>query len=1772
VSASQGTTPRTGTMSSRDLRAARAARSARSTSPVKHRPSTLKNGTQAPPLQTRSLLTFQTSTDDLENGRAAREAHQHTLPTVSRKKSQAASAETQKSAVDDFHCEYDYARQLGSDGNVTATPDDTNNDDFAMFRRDNLSQDSYRVSDSRDSSVDRLEIRTKADVDVEFIGGEPLDEAKLIEKLQQEQLLQEHRMTEEQTVADWTADDVDRNVEKQLSNGDDVHVIKAEWDLPESCLQTEVEKIVSIETTRIVETVETTRVAPKSETYRRQKRLSRENAVRVVDEDVIDSSVESETCAVDTSSTAELESVVPVSRDQDEAEHVEATYREEIKLFVASIIDDAIRMTAEERKAAAVDEEAEVEEQNVTFVEKSESAGNFTSPVTELPENTLEIAVDETVIPTDNRCKPEAESELAEDKEMELNGHVSEDTAESQVTVVEIETSDIEQESDGIADKILDEPQDKVTRVSEEEAALYSPTDAAGTSQEVKETVESPNDACIEDAVPSAAFQDSLQSSSATEGLAEEAVVSETEEASKEMIQSAVDQTLTSSETEKQQTQNIDSDDVCQETVVESEHLPDESAELCKDIVPEPAAETSEDIPYVLHKRHIVSAAQKTTGDTRFYTTLPTRRHTSRSRSLSPGHKMPVTLTIEQKRAQLMKIKANLVSMAAEMGARRSPKSPLGASAPPTKRVFDFVVCSRLPPRDSFSSRDDTLSPPDKHDITLASKDKKIQPTDTKPVREPDIESSQLPEFVTAELPEKADDTELQRAKDSTEEYSVSELLQSVADFPSVEIRADVSLNTVELEETIGAEVQKLQTPEGVESESESDSKPIGDEAATPELEDEVNQILSECELYVAAEDDASLASGVSGKFTDESPEVESRRTHVTLPEGAVSSEHRDSIPSSAPDVECLKTAAELSGEGPGTDVEDRATGAATEMEIQPPITRSSEQTVESTAVDESVNGVVTLQSGDVDVDSRQRETGAMTRGELIAYNAAELAAAEQRLLLELQTNDVAAAPDNISSSSHSLNDQLDAEVLQSCSTMPQSVDAACRLSESSVDGSATCGFGRNVHLLDWLEEQAQLRGVTVSPHDADGQRDVNISDEDDVEHAVFDDNLQDIFAALEAEVMANPFLVPVTPQTSDMTCVNAMTSERFSYEDDSSCGVLEASGGVVESTYAIDSCHKEVLTLSDRGSKEIGAVGITAEAAGNIRHHSQLSLSISSEGDVVIEHVNDLPDPLEVLELESKALPPQLRDSKPLCLSSGSESLSDECREEDKLQDVGDVLDRVDEDHRLSISDLADEEHLLAAGEHLVPLASDTSSGSSVRPVCVEEEADVFAGVDEAGDLTGDVVDQRHSNSDEDAQSVSTSSAVDSDPPVLGNFVEQVMLHHSAGSELFDGDDPTTAPDVPTASVVDRLQLHAADENTAQSEYTPTPSCETDNSTIVAQQLLRLPEGAEAFSDTAISDEDEVERGIEGSLRDVFAALEAELETKQFPVPLTPPTPLVIGHDSSSDDEEPSSDMASKTASYEQQPPSAEFTEAAADDVVMNVCSRTEETLRVTDERISDENCREEAADADVDADQSPTGSDVRKTADAAALEEPLAKSSDDWEDDAVDYLTADRHCFQDKHDETRTTEQTVEDTGVEQESSRKESDATQTLRDSVDVSEEAVERSSEGITETEIARRTETVECGSNYAEDVNVGDTADENVPVERHGDDGGWVNTAADAGEDSSVQKSVEDESFEAATEAHAVDWDNRIALETSPELAAEDVEDQSEEITDVTESV
>lgn len=199
-----------------------------------------------------------------------------------------------------------------------------------------------------------------------------------------------------------------------------------------------------------------------------------------------------------------------------------------------------------------------------------------------------------------------------------------------------------------------------------------------------------------------------------------------------------------------------------------------------------------EEILYVLHKRHLVSTGEQTDEsllkEVR-YASLPLSF--CRSRSPSPGR----LATKEEQKAQLEKIKATLTSMA--VPPMKSPKKSPGGK----KRVFDFVIYNRLPPKDSFSCKDDSLSP------SSLEKEIMIHRRATKTVSSPETIREREPE------PSRSRRTSMDKAQ-------LAEDLQKLNDIDDILANAES------------------------ESDAELDAK--ASEAVTPEMEDEVNRVLSD--------------------------------------------------------------------------------------------------------------------------------------------------------------------------------------------------------------------------------------------------------------------------------------------------------------------------------------------------------------------------------------------------------------------------------------------------------------------------------------------------------------------------------------------------------------------------------------------------------------------------------------------------------------------------------------------------------------------------------------------------------------------------------------------------------------------------------------------------------------------------------------------------------------------------------------------------------------
>ena len=99
-----------------------------------------------------------------------------------------------------------------------------------------------------------------------------------------------------------------------------------------------------------------------------------------------------------------------------------------------------------------------------------------------------------------------------------------------------------------------------------------------------------------------------------------------------------------------------------------------------------------EEIPYILHRRHVNQS-----------------NHPPASLKVQPPGGQPLHTSTplpskDQVKHQLNQIRISLTSPI--VSPNKSPKSPAG-----TKRAFDFVVFSKLPPKTSFSSQDDSMSP-----------------------------------------------------------------------------------------------------------------------------------------------------------------------------------------------------------------------------------------------------------------------------------------------------------------------------------------------------------------------------------------------------------------------------------------------------------------------------------------------------------------------------------------------------------------------------------------------------------------------------------------------------------------------------------------------------------------------------------------------------------------------------------------------------------------------------------------------------------------------------------------------------------------------------------------------------------------------------------------------------------------------------------------------------------------------------------------------------
>lgn len=257
---------------------------------------------------------------------------------------------------------------------------------------------------------------------------------------------------------------------------------------------------------------------------------------------------------------------------------------------------------------------------------------------------------------------------------------------------------------------------------------------------------------------------------------------------------SADDGLLQATETEENQLKTAQTSSRDTNNVQASEATDNEGA-ICQRV--------DEEILYVLHKRHLVSTGEQTDAsllkEVR-YASLPLSF--CRSRSPSPGR----LATKEEQKAQLEKIKATLTSMA--VPPMKSPKSPGGR-----KRAFDFVIYNRLPPKDSFSCKDDSLSP------SSLEKEIMMHRRATK----------------TVSSPETIREREPGPSRTSVDKEQPAEELRKLND----------------IDDILG----------NAESESDAELDAKVSEAVTPEMEDEVNQVLSDIGQDSVDSNESSIAT-----------------------------------------------------------------------------------------------------------------------------------------------------------------------------------------------------------------------------------------------------------------------------------------------------------------------------------------------------------------------------------------------------------------------------------------------------------------------------------------------------------------------------------------------------------------------------------------------------------------------------------------------------------------------------------------------------------------------------------------------------------------------------------------------------------------------------------------------------------------------------------------------------------------------------------------------
>ena len=269
------------------------------------------------------------------------------------------------------------------------------------------------------------------------------------------------------------------------------------------------------------------------------------------------------------------------------------------------------------------------------------------------------------------------------------------------------------------------------------------------------------------------------------------------------------------------------------------------------------------DIPYILHRRHmspegILEETVTTTGKPKVPPkTLLTQRHRP---SKSPSPTRP--LTREEQKAKLDKIKSSLTSP-------MQPPQSNASKSPGAKRAFDLVMSKKLPPVDSFSCRDDSLSPSTEQEIIDHIKQKteelkmkkrlRNQSEGDKDGKEEDFKSAreEINELKTEAVPPETKKEVSETEKKEDVEPETKEEKAKAESGPPVVLVAPPVLQKRKIIPP-KAEMEDLTTEE------ESDTEEEGVDDEEPELsflepEEDLNKVLSD----VGVEDDNSSVSSI---------------------------------------------------------------------------------------------------------------------------------------------------------------------------------------------------------------------------------------------------------------------------------------------------------------------------------------------------------------------------------------------------------------------------------------------------------------------------------------------------------------------------------------------------------------------------------------------------------------------------------------------------------------------------------------------------------------------------------------------------------------------------------------------------------------------------------------------------------------------------------------------------------------------------------------------